>query len=84
MTSSTVLKNEVKVIIILVMIVEFDNVFMIEVVHDLNLELDLLNQIMLDDLCLVDDLDGKNVFGHFVPHFVNFAEAADANVGISE
>jgi len=62
LSSCTVLKNEVKVVIILIVIMKLNDVLMIEIVHDFNLKFDLLNQIMLYNLNLVDDFDGKNVF----------------------
>jgi hypothetical protein len=39
----TILQNQIKVVIVLIMIIQLDDMIMIQVVHDLDFELDLLN-----------------------------------------
>ena len=57
-----VLKNQIEVVVIFIVIVELHDILMIQIVHDLDFELDLLHQVMLNNLDLVDNLDGENVF----------------------
>ncbi len=73
-------KDQVERIVIFVMIVKFDNIPILQLVHDFDLQFDLLNQVMLYDLGFVDDFDGIDVFRDFVAHFVNFAKAANADI----
>ena len=65
------------------MIVEFQNVVVIQLVHDLYLKLNLLHQVMLQNLLLVDNFDSKHVFAHFMSYLVNFSKPTDTNIGIS-
>jgi len=37
---------------------------------------------MLDDFLLIYNFDRVDLLAHFVPNFVNFAEAANADVAI--
>ena len=74
------LQDEVEGIIILVVVVQLDDVLVVQFVHDLDFELDLLHQVMLDDLRLVDDLDGIHILGALMSDFVHLAEAANADV----
>ena len=46
LTFGTILKNEVEIVVILIMIVQFKDVIVIKLVHYFNLQLYLLNQIM--------------------------------------
>ena len=62
------------------MVVQFDNVPIVELVHNFNLKLDLLYEVMLNDLGLVNDFDGVDVFGKFVAHFVNLTKAAYTDI----
>jgi len=78
------LKDEVEGLVVFVMVVKLHNVLLVKLVHDLDLQLDLLNQVVLNDLRLVDDFDGVDILGYFVSHLVNFAEAADTDVGVGE
>ena len=64
------------------MVVELDNVFIVQLVHDFDLKFDLLNEIVLYDLGFVYDFDSINVLGLLVTHFVNLTESADTDVRI--
>ena len=72
------LKNEVKVVLILKVIVKLDNIRMVELIHDLDFQLDLLCQLIVDDLLLVDHLDGIDVLGLLVPYFIHFSEPSNS------
>ena len=58
----TVLQNEIEVFVILIMVVQLHNVFVIQIVHNLHLQLNLLHQVVLNDLRLVDHLDSEDIF----------------------
>ena len=77
-------QDEVEGVIIFIVIVKLYDILVVELVHDFDLKLDLLNQVVLDDLRFVNDLDSIDVFGNFVADFVHFSEAADTDVGIGE
>ena len=62
------------------MIEELDDVFVVELVHDLDLKFDLLDQVMFDNFSLVDDLDSIDVLASLMSHFVHFTEAANSNI----
>ena len=66
------------------MVVEFNDVLVVQLVHDLHLKLDLLNKVVLDDLSLVDDLDSVDVLTRLMSDFINLSESADTNVGVGE
>ena len=74
------LQDEIERVVILVVVKELHDVLVVKLVHDLDLELNLLDEVVLDNLGLVDDLDGVNILGHLVAHFVNFSKATDADV----
>jgi len=59
-------------------------VIVIELVHNFDLQFDLLDQVVLQDFLLVDDLDCEHVFALLVPDLVHLAESTDANVGVGE
>ena len=62
------------------MIEEFDYILVIQFIHDLDFEFDLLDKVVLYDLSLVDDLDSVDVLTRLMSDFVNLSEASDANV----
>lgn len=78
------LENQIEGVVVLVVIKQLHDVLVVELVHDLDFELDLLDQVVLDNLGLVDDLDSVNVLGQLVAHFVNFTEATDADVRVGQ
>ena len=80
----TILQYQVKIIVILVVVVQLKDMVMVQLVHDLDLQLDLLNQVVLKNLFLVDDLDGEDVLGYLMSYFVDLAEATDSDVGVGE
>jgi len=79
-----ILQDEVKVIIVLVVVVQLQNVVVVQLVHDLHLQLYLLHQVVLKDLLFIDNLDGVHIFGNFMSDFINFSKAADSNVTIGK
>ena len=62
------------------MVEQLNHVLVVQLVHDLNLKLDLLNQVVLNDLSLVDDLDSVDIFRLLVAHFIHLSEATYADV----
>lgn len=66
------------------MVVKFDNIWMVQFVHDLNFKLYLLDQIMFNNFCFADNFDGVNVLRNFVSDFVNLAESAYSNIAICQ
>ena len=56
----------------------------VQLIHNLNLKLDLFNKIMLKNFLLIDDFDCEYIFGDFMPYLVYFSESAHANIGISQ
>lgn len=77
-----VLQNQIEAIVVLVVVVELDNVGVVQLVHYLNFELDLLDEVVLDDLSFVDHFDRIDILAHLVPHFVDFAEATNTDIAI--
>ena len=80
----TELKNQIEVVVVLVMVVQLENVIMIKLIHNLYFKFDLLNQVMLENLFLVDNLDGKHVFGDFMSYFVYFSKATYTDIGVGK
>jgi len=80
----TVLQYEVKVVVVLVVVVQLENVVVVQLVHDLDLQLDLLHQIVLKDLLFIDNLDCINILRDFMSYFINFTKATDANVAVGK
>ena len=78
------LKDEVEGVIVFVVVVQLDYVLVVELVHDLYFKLDLLDQVMLNNLCLVDHFDGIDILRLFVAHFVDFTESTHTDIGVSK
>ena len=55
------LKDKVKRVIVLIVVIKLDNVLVVELVHDFDFELNLFYKVMLYDLGLVDDLNCVNI-----------------------
>ena len=66
------------------MVIQFEDVVMVELVHDLHFELDLLHEVMLQDLLLIDDLNSKHVLTHLVPDFVHFPKPTNSDVRVGK
>lgn len=66
------------------MVVKFDDIRMIKLVHNFDLELDLLNKVMLHNFLFADNLDCIRVLAHFVAHFIHFAKATYTDVAVCE
>ena len=64
------------------MVVQLDDVLIVQLVHDLDLKLDLLDQVMLNNFGLVDNFDGVDVLGVLMAHFVYFTKAANTDVRV--
>lgn len=80
LTFSTELKNQIEIIIIFKVIVEFDDMFMIELIHDLDFKFDLFYQIILNDLRFVNDFDSIHILRFLMPHFINLSKSSYTNV----
>lgn len=78
------LQNQIERVVVFVVVEELHDVLVVELVHDFDLKLDLLDQVVLNNLCLVDHLDRIDILRCLMAHFVNFSEATDANVGVGE
>lgn len=68
------LQNKVYVIIVLEMIVQFDNVIVVQAIHDFDLVEYLLNHIGFAELLLLHFFDGIGKLGLFVSCLVHFSE----------
>lgn len=79
---STELQDKIEVVVILVVIVQLQDMVMVQFVHNLHLQLDLFNQIVLKNLLFIDDLDGEHVFAYFMTHFINLSESTNTNISI--
>ena len=77
-------KDQVERIIVLVMIEQLHYILVIQFIHDLDFKFDLLDKVVLYDLCLVNDLDSVDVLTSLMSDFVNLSESTDTNVGIGE
>ena len=74
------LQNQVEGVVIFVVIEQLDNVLIVELVHDLDFELNLLNKVVLNDLCLVYNFDSINVLRLLMAHFINFTKPTNSYV----
>jgi len=63
-------------------VIKLHNIRMVQFVHDLNFELDLLYQIMFDNFGLTDDFDSVNVLRNFVSDFIYFAKSTYSNIAV--
>ena len=79
-----VLKDKVKIIIVLVVIVKLQNVTVIKLIHYFDFQFYLFNQIVFQDLLLIDNLDCVNILGNFMTHLVNLSKTTNTNIAISE
>lgn len=79
-----VLQDQIKIIVIFIMVMQLHNVFMIQIVHYLNFQLYLFNQVMLNYLSLVDNFNSEHVFRYLMPHFVHFSKSTHTYVGVSQ
>ena len=77
-------KDQVERIIVLVMVEELDYILVVQFIHDLDFKLDLLDKVVLYDLCLVDHLDRIDVLTCLMTNFVNLSEATDADIRVSK
>lgn len=73
-------KDQVERIVVLIVIEKLDDVFVVQLVHNLDLKFDLLDKVMLNNFSLVDDFDSVDVLTSLMSHLVHFAEAANSNV----
>ena len=73
-------KDQVERIIVLVMIEQLHYILVIQFIHDLDFKFDLLDKVVLYDLCLVNDLDSVDVLTSLMSDFVNLSESTDTNV----
>lgn len=64
------------------MIVQLQDVIVIQLIHDFDLQFDLLYEIVLEYLLLVNYLDGKYILGNLVPNFVDLSKPTYSNVRI--
>ena len=80
LTPGAELKHQINVSIILIVIVNLQNVWVIQLVLNLYFQPNLVDKILLHNFLFGDNLDGIDVFSLFVADLVNFAKAADADV----
>ena len=80
----TILEDQIKVIVVLIMVIEFEDMIVIKFVHNLNLKLYLLDQIMFNNLLLVNDLDREHVFRYFMPHLINLSKSTHSNIAVGD
>lgn len=66
------------------MVVKFDDIRVVKLVHNFNLELDLLHKVVLNDFLFADNLDCIRVLAHFVAHFIHFAKSTYTDVAVCE
>jgi len=64
-------------------VVKFDNVWVVQFVHDLNFKLDLFNQIVFNNFGFANDFNRVNVLRYFVSDFVHFSKATHADIAVS-
>lgn len=55
---------------------------MIEHVHDLDLQFNLLNEVVFHDLFLVNDFDGEDIFTNLVSYFVDFTKTSYTDITV--
>ena len=77
-------ENEVKGVIIFVVVVELDNVFVVQLVHNFDLKFDLFHEIVLYNLGFVYDFDSINVLGLLVAYFVNLTKSTNSDIRIGK
>ena len=66
------------------MIVKFDDIRVVELVHNFDFKFDLLNKVVLNDFLFTDNFDCIRVLAYFVAHFIHFSKTAYTDVAVCE
>ena len=57
---------------------------MIEHVHNLDLQFDLLHKVVFHNFLFVNDFDGEDIFTNLVSYFVDFTKTSHTDITVRE